>query len=88
MKILERLRKKPSLSVCSKGVGSNSSSGQFCRCWMHKECSGIRGKPKHDSEFKCEICAIQRTDITEDCLDVKLRKSCVVVVTQYELGCK
>ena len=55
---------------------------------MHKECSGIRGKPKHDSEFKCEICAIQRTDITEDCLDVKLRKSFVVVVTQYELGCK
>ena len=55
---------------------------------MHKECSGIRGKPKQDSEFKCEICAIQRTDITEDCLDVKLRKSFVVVVTQYELGCK
>ena len=62
---------------------------------MHKECSGIRGKPKQDSEFKCEICAIQRTDITEDCLDIKLKgqsleitESFVVLVTQYDLGCK
>ena len=31
-------------AVCRKGVGSNSSLCQFCRCWVHKGCGVIRAK--------------------------------------------
>ena len=37
-------------AVCRKGVGSNSFFCQFCRCWVHKRCSGVRGKVKVDSK--------------------------------------
>ena len=33
-------------AVCRKGVGSNSIHCQFCRCWVHKRCHGVRGKLK------------------------------------------
>ena len=29
--------------------------------------SGIRGKLKEDSKFKCLVCVNQKTDITENC---------------------
>ena len=32
-------------AVCRKGIGSNSILSQFCRCRVHKRCSGIRIKP-------------------------------------------
>ena len=34
---------------------------------MHKRCSGIRGKLKKDSKFKCRICRNQQTDVAQDC---------------------
>ena len=30
--------------VCSKGVGSNSIQCSSCQKWVHKKCSGIKGK--------------------------------------------
>ena len=39
-------------TVCS----SNSILCQFCRCWVHKRCSSIRGELKDDSKFKCQTC--------------------------------
>ena len=53
--------------VCKKSVSSYSILWQFCRCWLHKRCNGIIGKPKEDSEFKCQTCANRQIDIAEDC---------------------
>ena len=32
-------------AVCRKGIGSNSILCQFCKCRVHKRCSGIRITP-------------------------------------------
>ena len=50
----ERARKvmresKSPCAVCIKGLGRNSIFSQFCRFWLHKRCSCIRGKLKEDS---------------------------------------
>ena len=37
------------IAVCRQCVGSNSILFQFCRRWVHKRCTGIRGKLKEDS---------------------------------------
>ena len=50
---------------------------------MHKECSGIRGKLEEHSKIIYEICAIQRTDITEDCLDVKLNGKSLEIMEKF-----
>ena len=39
-------------AVLRKGIGNNSILYNFCRCWMHKGCSGIKGNLKNDSKFK------------------------------------
>ena len=44
----------------------SNPSNQFCRCWVHKRCSGIRGKLKEDSKIKCQTWASQQTDISVD----------------------
>ena len=31
-------------AVCRKGVDSNSILSQFCWYWVHKRCSGVRGR--------------------------------------------
>ena len=50
-----------------KSVSSKFILYPFCRCWVHKTCSGIRGKLKKNSEFKCETCSNQLRDIAEKC---------------------
>ena len=35
---------KFAFAPCRKDIGSNFIFCQFCWCWMHKKCSGIRGK--------------------------------------------
>ena len=52
--------------VLRKNVGSNPIFCQFSRCWVHKRYSGIRGKLKDNSEFKCQLCTNQQTDIVEN----------------------
>ena len=43
-------------SVCRKGVGSNSLFSNCCTHWVHKGCSGIRGRLTAVKDYKCRIC--------------------------------
>ena len=42
--------------VCRKGVGSNSILCCGCQLWIHKKCSGIKGKMTADPSYKCKRC--------------------------------
>ena len=42
---------KFSCFVQGKGVGSNSTLCQFCRCWLHEICSVITGKVQSLASF-------------------------------------
>ena len=42
--------------VCRKGVGVNSIYCNSCKHWIHKRCSGTKGKLMEDAEFKCKNC--------------------------------
>ena len=43
-------------AVCRKGVGANSICCSSCQFWVHKKCSGIRGRLSTDPEFICPRC--------------------------------
>ena len=47
---------KNSCGVCRKGVGSNSILCVECLGWVHKRCSGIKGKLKSNVDFRCRRC--------------------------------
>ena len=67
-------------AVCRMGTGSNSILCNGCKFWVHKKCSGIKGKLKPDPEFLCSRCLgtakpidtqlIKKLSIGEDTLDV------------------
>ena len=63
-----KVRKEGNITcaICRKGVDSNFTLYQFCKCWVHKWCSGISGRLKQDDEFKCQIWAIQEIDTTTE----------------------
>ena len=42
--------------VCRKGVGRNSILCSGCQLWVHKKCSGIKGKLTADPSYKCKRC--------------------------------
>ena len=44
--------------VCKKGVGTNSILCQVCKKWIHKRCSGVKGKLRSGTGtgFKCGRC--------------------------------
>ena len=42
--------------VCHKGVGSNSILCCGCQLWIHKKCSGIKGKLTADPSYNCKGC--------------------------------
>ena len=42
--------------VCRKGVASNSILCVECLRWVHKRCSGIKGKLKSNVDFRCRRC--------------------------------
>jgi hypothetical protein len=42
--------------VCRKGVGMNSVVCGVCKKWVHKKCSGVKGKLKFDVKFTCSVC--------------------------------
>ena len=42
--------------VCRKGVGSNSILCCGCQLWIHKKCSGIKGKLTADLSYKWTRC--------------------------------
>ena len=47
---------KDPCGVCRKGVGINSIQCVGCQKWVHKKCSGIKGRLKQDPQFKCARC--------------------------------
>ena len=42
--------------VCRQGVGNNSLLCTSCSHWIHKSCSGIKGRFKADPPFQCMRC--------------------------------
>jgi hypothetical protein len=42
--------------ICKKGVGSNSIECTKCKAWIHKRCSGIKGKLQDTLAFRCRNC--------------------------------
>ena len=45
-------------TVCSKGVSSNSIRCTKCKKWVHKNCSGVKGRLKVDSNYQCLKCQV------------------------------
>ena len=43
-------------SVCREGVGANSIYCTGCAHWVHKRCSGIRGRLIADPNYICPRC--------------------------------
>jgi hypothetical protein len=44
-------------SVCRKGVGRNSIRCSQCKSWVHKRCSGVKGRlKKNEYNFQCAKC--------------------------------
>ena len=41
-------------AICSKGVGSNSVCCAKCKMWVHKKCSGVKGRLKVDSDYQVQ----------------------------------
>ena len=44
-------------AVCRTGLGNNSIYCSSCSHWVHKKCSGIKGKLHPDVNFKCSRCS-------------------------------
>ena len=44
------------LVVCNKEVGRNSIYCSFYKHWLHKRCSGLKGRLTITSSFKCHGC--------------------------------
>ena len=43
-------------AVCRSGVGDNSIQCSECKLWVHKKCSGVRGKLVPDPDYICPRC--------------------------------
>jgi len=50
-------KSKSPCGVCSIGVGRNSIFCVHCKHWVHKRCSGNKGRLKDDPDFKCRKCS-------------------------------
>lgn len=50
-------------AVCRSGVGSNSIECSQCRHWVHKKCSGIRGRISANPQYLCPRCLDQARPI-------------------------
>ena len=53
--LLKKSGKDP-CGVCQTGVGSSSIFCGGCLCWIHKNCSGIKGPLRSDPDFRCTRC--------------------------------
>src|SRR5271165_3460754 len=42
--------------VCRKGVGANSIKCAGCSKWIHRRCSGLKGRLEGIQDFKCRTC--------------------------------
>ena len=46
-------------AVCRSGVGVNSIQCSQCMYWVHKKCSGVRGRLAEDPDYACPRCCDQ-----------------------------
>ena len=79
MDLLRKSGKYP-CAVCLKGVRESSIKCTGCNSWVHKRCSGIKGRLKEDRSYKCPRCQgaarpidgrpIQEAEIGDDKLEV------------------
>ena len=51
--------------VCRKGIRNNSIYCSSCKKWIHKRCSGVKGRLKPDVNFKCAKCRTGRLVVDE-----------------------
>jgi len=52
---------KSPCGVCKKGVGNNSILCRSCKKWIHKRCSGVKGRLRNASQsFICRCCEVDR----------------------------
>jgi hypothetical protein len=51
-------------SICMKGVGSNSILCGARGKWVHKKCSGVKGRLKAQKEYQCSNCKDTAAGIT------------------------
>ena len=58
--------------VCRKRVGSNSIVCRSCKKWIHKRCSGVKGKLKADVDYRCQTCLNGVTSTTVEAKYVQL----------------
>ena len=64
--VLQKSGKQP-CGVCQTGVGStNAILCGGCKRWVHKKCSGIKGRLLPDSECRCARCLGTARAIDED----------------------
>jgi DNA-directed RNA polymerase subunit RPC12/RpoP len=47
-------------SICRKGVGRNSILCSDCGKWVHKKCSGMKGRLEPDASYQCMRCKTPR----------------------------
>lgn len=53
----ERASVKWPCAVCKEGVGSGSIQCTKCKKWVHRKCSGLKGKlPLKNTGFVCKVC--------------------------------
>ena len=50
-------------AVCRVGVGANSISCSQCKLWVHKKCSGIKGRLNVTPDYVCPRCLDQARPI-------------------------
>ena len=50
-------------AVCWSGVGVNSIQCSQCMYWVHKKCSGVRGRLAEDPDYACPRCCDQARPI-------------------------
>ena len=70
-------------AFCREGVYITSMLCQFYRCQVHKRFSGIRGKLKKDSKFKCQTCANKQIHIAEDCPGIEMNGQSLEIVEKF-----
>ena len=68
--------------VCRKGVGVNSVYCTFCGHWVHRRCSGLKGKPRDIPDFKCRQC-LHPQEVSKPPKKIKLGNGDYEVVDQF-----
>ena len=64
--------------VCRKGVGENSILCRVCMKWIHKRCSGVKGRLRIGTDFKCAKCDEKELGSIEEKKDMVLGQDSIL----------